>query len=144
MPFCSPCSGTIGCVCLQHAVDKLIGDVAALAAPGSLFHFDFLHLDVLEGRTAAVGYDNTAEASVGIQSVLASNLCWHPICVGIQSVLASNLGTFLAVNLLLLCTFYSAHYILCLLLCTLCSVHSAMYILLCTFCSVVAVLYFLQ
>lgn len=50
---------------LQHAVDKLIAGVAALAAPGSLFHFDFLHLDVLEGRTAAVGYDNTAKASLG-------------------------------------------------------------------------------
>ena len=46
-------------------MDKLIADVAALAAPGSLFHFDFLHLDVLEGRTAAVGYDNTAKASLG-------------------------------------------------------------------------------
>ncbi|KAL3147587.1 hypothetical protein ABBQ38_014640 [Trebouxia sp. C0009 RCD-2024] len=45
----------------QYAVDKLISDVAALAAPGSLFYFDFLHLDVLEGRSAAVGYDNTAK-----------------------------------------------------------------------------------
>ena len=50
---------------LQAAVDKLISDVAALAAPGSLLHFDFLHLDVLEGRSAAVGYDNTAKASIG-------------------------------------------------------------------------------
>ena len=46
-------------------MDNLIADVAALAAPGSLFHFDFLHLDVLEGRAAAVGYDNTAKASFG-------------------------------------------------------------------------------
>lgn len=51
--------------CAQGAVDKLIKDVAALATPGSLFHFDFLHLDVLEGRSAAVGYDNTAKASIG-------------------------------------------------------------------------------
>lgn len=46
-------------------MDKLIADVAALAAPGSLFHFDFLHLDVLEGRSAAVGYENTAKARAG-------------------------------------------------------------------------------
>lgn len=58
--------GLIRFVCLQHAVDKLIADVAALAAPGSLFHLDFLHLDVLEGRTAAVGYDNTAKASLRV------------------------------------------------------------------------------
>ena len=50
---------------MQAAVDQLFADVAALAAPGSLFHFDFLHLEVLEGRLAAVGYENTAKASVG-------------------------------------------------------------------------------
>ena len=46
-------------------MEKLFADVAALAAPGSHFHFDFLHLDVLEGRAAAVGYENTAKASDG-------------------------------------------------------------------------------
>ena len=44
-------------------MEQLFADVAALAAPHSLFFFDFLHLDVLEGRTAAVGYDNTAKVS---------------------------------------------------------------------------------
>ena len=53
------------CRIKQNAVDKLIADVGALAAPGSLFHFDFLHLDVLEGRSPAVGYANTAKASAG-------------------------------------------------------------------------------
>lgn len=48
---------------MQLAVEQLMADVAGLAAPGSLFYFDFLHLDVLEGRAAAVGYANTAKAS---------------------------------------------------------------------------------
>lgn len=51
-------------------MDKLIADVAALAAPGSLFHFDFLHLDVLEGRSAAMGYENTAKACAGKHCLL--------------------------------------------------------------------------
>ena len=93
-------------------MDKLFADVAALAAPGSLFHFDFLHLDVLEGRIEAVGYDNTAKVSVGIMSAL---------------------GTFLAVNLLVLCIFASAH-------CVSCSVCSALYSLYCTSCNQVYVL----
>lgn len=59
--------------CMQAAVDQLFADVAALAAPGSLFHFDFLHLDVLEGRSAAVGYENTAKASVRSLA-----FCWKP------------------------------------------------------------------
>ena len=54
------CSDTL---CTQLAVEQLMADVAGLAAPGSLFYFDFLHLDVLEGRAAAVGYANTAKAS---------------------------------------------------------------------------------
>ena len=50
-------------IAFQAAVEQLIADVASLAAPSSLFYFDFLHLDVLEGRTEAVGYANTAKAS---------------------------------------------------------------------------------
>ena len=48
-------------VVLQVAVNQLMADVAGLAAPSSLFYFDFLHLDVLEGRSQAVGYANTAK-----------------------------------------------------------------------------------
>ena len=44
-------------------MERLFADVAALAAPHSQFFFDFLHLDVLEGRTAAFGYNNTAKVS---------------------------------------------------------------------------------
>lgn len=66
---------------MQEAVEQLVANVAGLAAPTSLFYFDFLHLDVLEGRTQAVGYANTAKASlhvihsfVSIISVLACQL----------------------------------------------------------------------
>ncbi|DBA77721.1 TPA: hypothetical protein ACH3X2_008414 [Trebouxia sp. C0005] len=45
----------------EEAVEQLVANVAGLAAPTSLFYFDFLHLDVLEGRTQAVGYANTAK-----------------------------------------------------------------------------------
>ncbi len=54
---------------LQEAVEQLVANIAGLAASTSLFYFDFLHLDVLEGRTQAVGYANTAKASLpGIHS----------------------------------------------------------------------------
>lgn len=59
--------------CVQEAVEQLVANVAGLAAPTSLFYFDFLHLDVLEGRTQAVGYANTAKASLhGIHSFLSN------------------------------------------------------------------------
>ncbi|KAL0046877.1 hypothetical protein WJX82_000624 [Trebouxia sp. C0006] len=45
----------------EEAVEQLVANFAGLAAPASLFYFDFLHLDVLEGRTQAVGYANTAK-----------------------------------------------------------------------------------
>lgn len=46
---------------MQDAVDKLFADVAHLAAPGSSFLFDFLHLDALQGLSHPVGYANTAK-----------------------------------------------------------------------------------
>ncbi|DBB00977.1 TPA: hypothetical protein ACH3X1_000884 [Trebouxia sp. C0004] len=38
----------------EEAVEQLVASIAGLAAPTSLFYFDFLHLDVLEGQTQAV------------------------------------------------------------------------------------------
>ena len=59
--------------CVQEAVEQLVANFAGLAAPASLFYFDFLHLDVLEGRTQAVGYANTAKASLhGINSYVSN------------------------------------------------------------------------
>ena len=46
---------------MQAAVDKLLVDVAHLAAPGSSFLFDFLHEDALHGLSHPVGYANTAK-----------------------------------------------------------------------------------
>ena len=65
--------------CVQEAVEQVVANIAGLAAPTSLFYFDFLHLDVLEGRTQAVGYANTAKAS------------FHGIHVGNIGVLAAQL-----------------------------------------------------
>jgi hypothetical protein len=45
-------------------VEQLVAKIAGLAAPASLFHFDFLHLDVLEGWTHAIDYVNTDKASL--------------------------------------------------------------------------------
>ena len=50
--------------CVQEAVEQLVANVAGLAAPTSLFYLDLLHLDVLEGRTQAVGYAKTDKASL--------------------------------------------------------------------------------
>ena len=50
--------------CVQETVVQLVVNIAGLAAPASLFHFDFLLLDVLEGRTQAEGYANTDKASL--------------------------------------------------------------------------------
>lgn len=59
--------------CVQEAVEQVVANIAGLAAPTSLFYFDFLHLDVLEGRTQAVGYANTAKASLhGIHSFVSN------------------------------------------------------------------------
>lgn len=55
-------------------MEQLVANIAGLAAPTSLFYFDFLHLDVLEGRTQAVGYANTAKASLNVVHLFASNI----------------------------------------------------------------------
>jgi hypothetical protein len=60
--------------CVQEAVEQLVANIAGLAAPASLFYFDFLHLDVLEGGTQAVGYANTAKASLNVVHLSGSNI----------------------------------------------------------------------
>ena len=60
--------------CVQEAVEQVVANIAGLAAPTSLFYFDFLHLDVLEGRTQDVGYANTAKASLHGTRSFVSNI----------------------------------------------------------------------
>lgn len=47
----------------QESVETLLSDISALASPGSVFAFDFLHEDVLEGRVCPSGYPNLAMAA---------------------------------------------------------------------------------
>ena len=54
-------------------MEQLVANIAGLAAPTSLFYFDFLHLDVLDGRTQAVGYANTAKASLHVVHSFVTN-----------------------------------------------------------------------
>ncbi len=57
--------------CVQETVEQLVTNFAGLAAPASLFYFDFL--EVLEGWTQAVGYAITDKASLYVVHSFVSN-----------------------------------------------------------------------
>ena len=60
--------------CVQEAVEQLVANIASLAAPASLFCFDFLHLDMLKGGTKAIGYVITVKASLYVVHSVVSDL----------------------------------------------------------------------
>ena len=84
---------------MQDAVDKLFADVAHLAAAGSSFLFDFLHLDALQGLSHPVGFANTAKVlcmPVGQMSCWSNVLSYHSAPTFMRPsarVLASSITT---------------------------------------------------
>ena len=58
--------------CVQETVELLVANFAGLAAPASLFCFDFLQM--LEGWTQAVGHAITDKASLCVVHLFVSNL----------------------------------------------------------------------